>query len=202
MPPVTCHTRLGRAALSWSERHFPAMRFIFFLLLLLLLFEFVIKGGSEGWKETLQESKFILDSGERKIKLSGGVGESPPLNTKSRNLGESKGLGEGGLDTCLPAVLQAGRSCAPGPAVQCSSTPTFSRAVTPPHALPRGLSRQRRVPEVRRWSKARKGQQGTPNTDSPRAGGGRGDTAQILSSQKKKKMARNRNRESCQLEAG
>lgn len=33
------------------------------LFLLLLLFEFVIKGGSEGWKETLQESKFILDSG-------------------------------------------------------------------------------------------------------------------------------------------
>ena len=36
---------------------------LFLFLLLLLLFEFVIKGGSEGWKETLQKSKFILDSG-------------------------------------------------------------------------------------------------------------------------------------------
>lgn len=44
---------------------------------------------------------------------------------------------------------------------------------------------------------------GDPNTDSPLAGGGqKGDMAQILSSQKKKKMARNRKRESCQLEAG
>lgn len=42
-----------------------------------------------------------------------------------------------------------------------------------------------------------------PNTDSPLARGGQGgDAAQILSSQKKKKMARNRKRESCQLEAG
>lgn len=49
----------------------------------------------------------------------------------------------------------------------------------------------------------RKGQAGTPNTDSPLAGCGQeGDSAQILSSQKKKKMARNRKRESCQLEAG
>lgn len=125
MPPVTCHTRLGRAALPWSERlgTLPSNAFHHFLLLL-LLFEFVMKGGSEGWKETLQESKFILDSGERKIKLSGGVGESPPLNTKSRSLGESKGLGEGGLDTCLPAVLQAGRSCATGPAAHSSSAPS------------------------------------------------------------------------------
>lgn len=44
---------------------------------------------------------------------------------------------------------------------------------------------------------------GTLNTDSSLARGGqKEDTAQILSSQKKKKMARNRKRESCQLEAG
>jgi len=52
-------------------------------------------------------------------------------------------------------------------------------------------------------SRSKEGSAGTPNTDSPLAGGGQeGDTAQILSSQKKKKMARNRKRESCQLEAG
>lgn len=50
---------------------------------------------------------------------------------------------------------------------------------------------------------SKEGSAGTPNTDSPLAGGGQeGDIAQILSSQKKKKMARNRKRESCQLEAG
>lgn len=52
-------------------------------------------------------------------------------------------------------------------------------------------------------SRSKEGSAGTPNTDSPLAGGGQeGDIAQILSSQKKKKMARNRKRESCQLEAG
>lgn len=52
-------------------------------------------------------------------------------------------------------------------------------------------------------SRSKEGSAGTPNTDSPLAGGRQeGDTAQILSSQKKKKMARNRKRESCQLEAG
>lgn len=51
--------------------------------------------------------------------------------------------------------------------------------------------------------RSEEGSAGTPNTDSPLAGGGqKGDMAQILSSQKKKKMARNRKRESCQLEAG
>lgn len=57
--------------------------------------------------------------------------------------------------------------------------------------------------EVRGCSKSKEGPAGTPNTDSPLARGGQGgDIAQILSSQKKKKMARNRKRESCQLEAG
>lgn len=52
-------------------------------------------------------------------------------------------------------------------------------------------------------SRSKEGSAGTPNTDSSVAGGGqKGDTAQILSSQKKKKMARNRKRESCQLGAG
>lgn len=47
------------------------------------------------------------------------------------------------------------------------------------------------------------GSAGTLNTDSPLARGGQEvNIAQILSSQKKKKMARNRKRESCQLEAG
>lgn len=56
---------------------------------------------------------------------------------------------------------------------------------------------------LRERSRSKEGSAGTPNTDSLLAGGGqKGDTAQILSSQKKKKMARNRKRESCQLEAG
>ena len=52
-------------------------------------------------------------------------------------------------------------------------------------------------------SRSKEGSAGTPNTDSPLADGRQeGDTAQILSSQKKKKTARNRKRESCRLEAG
>ena len=65
-----------------------------------------------------------------------------------------------------------------------------------------GLSQQK-WRAYRGGSRSKEGSAGTPNTDFPLAGGGQeGDTAQILSSQKKKKMARNRKRESCQLEAG
>lgn len=51
----------------------PSNAFHFLLLLLsllLLLFEFVIKEVVRGGKRDLKESKFILDSVERKIKLS------------------------------------------------------------------------------------------------------------------------------------
>lgn len=84
-----------------------------------------------------------------------------------------------------------------------AGTPTVSRLLTPPHVLPKEASAKRWVTEVRGWSESKEGPAGAPNTDSPLAGSGQGgDAAQILSSQKKKKMARNRNKESCQLEAG
>lgn len=80
MPPTA--PRSIQAGQSWAGQHcpegrdwrdFPAMHFIFLLLLsllLLLLFEFVIKEVVRGGKRHLKESKFILDSVERKIKLS------------------------------------------------------------------------------------------------------------------------------------
>lgn len=73
----------------------------------------------------------------------------------------------------------------------------------PPGKWP-GLALANRNGGVKEWgSRSKEGSAGTPNTDSPLDGGGQEeDIAQILSSQKKKKMARNRKRESCQLEAG
>lgn len=74
---------------------------------------------------------------------------------------------------------------------------------TPSWKVARVALSQQKWRAYRGGSGSKEGSAGTPNTDFPLAGGGQeGDTAQILSSQKKKKTARNRKRESCQLEAG
>lgn len=94
----------------------------------------------------------------------------------------------------------------PSEQFRADTSPILCPDVTPP---PTSSSRVARVGlSQQKWRvwwggfRSKEGPAGTPNTDSPLAGGGqKGDKAQILSSQKKKKMARNRKRESCQLEA-
>lgn len=109
-------------------------------LFLLLLFEFVIKGGSEGWKETLQESKFILDSGERKINLSQveKLGEHT-FKQQIEKFGGERRVGRTGHLSVRPSS-RLGVSVLLGQQYTAAGTPILSRLVTPPHALLREAS--------------------------------------------------------------